>query len=421
MFVINLRTALILTITCATLLPACALFDNTPPQPVPPVTQPTPQGAALATAQPAIVPTPTAVRLAAATPTASQLTPSTPTAVRVAVPIASAPGPSATPTPIQVNLPIASAPGPSATPTPIQVNLPIASAPGPTTQPGATPAAPYEDRTDPVRMLASYYNAINRKEYQRAYGYWERPQEPLDQFAQGYADTATVLLVVRPPTRTEGAAGSVYANIPTLLVATHIDGSKPTFSGCYVARRSNVPINNGRPEDNPWSIYSAGIAAAPAGADDATLLNQACPASQGPQASAAYENRGDPVGLLASYYNAINRKDYQRAYGYWGTPPSPPDQFAQGYADTAWVLLAVVPPTFIDAGAGNQFASIPTLLFATHTNGSKATFSGCYVMRRANPQIEGAPNDGAWRIERASIAPAGADAMALLAQACSTP
>jgi hypothetical protein len=84
------------------------------------------------------------------------------------------------------------------------------------------------------------------------------------------------------------------------------------------------------------------------------------------------------------------------------------------------VLLAVEPPTYIDGAAGSQYASIPTLLFAAHTDGSKEAFAGCYVTRRANPQIDGAPKDGAWRIERAVVAPAptGADAATLLAQAC---
>jgi hypothetical protein len=335
----------------------------------------------------------------------------------------------------QVDLPIVAAPGPATAPA-----VPTAAAAAPTTPPTilsatpttesgagtaipvATPAFNYDDRGDPIHLLASYYNAINRKEYQRAYAYWEKPQEPsLAQFAQGFADTASVMLAVRPPAQTEGAAGSVYASIPTLLFATHVDGSRQTFSGCYVARRSNI-ADNGKPENNPWSIYSATIAAAPDGADDAALLAQACSTNAAPQPASGYENRVDPVGLLASYYDAINRKEYQRAYDYWGTAPSSLDQFREGYTDTQSVLLGVEPPTYIDGAAGSQYASIPTLLLATHTDGTKQAFAGCYVTRRANPQIDGAPKDGAWRLERAVIAPApaGADAATLLAQACTT-
>ncbi len=36
----------------------------------------------------------------------------------------------------------------------------------------------------------------------------------------------------------------------------------------------------------------------------------------------AYDNPNSPVDLLASYYNAINRGEYQRAYNYWQNAPA---------------------------------------------------------------------------------------------------
>ena len=33
----------------------------------------------------------------------------------------------------------------------------------------------FDNTSTSVDLLASYYNAIDRQEYQRAYGYWERP------------------------------------------------------------------------------------------------------------------------------------------------------------------------------------------------------------------------------------------------------
>jgi hypothetical protein len=128
-------------------------------------------------------------------------------------------------------------------------------------------APKYDDRSDPVRLLTAYYNAVNRQEYQRAYGYWESPPraQTLAQFTQGYATTKDVLLAVNSPTQFEGAAGSAYTSIPTVLVATHKDGSVHTFAGCYVARRSNV-------QDTGWHIYSASIKETPANASAAALL-----------------------------------------------------------------------------------------------------------------------------------------------------
>jgi hypothetical protein len=129
----------------------------------------------------------------------------------------------------------------------------------PATPPPAEPA--YDNRSSPVELLASYYNAINRQEYGRAYGYWETPPTSYDDFVQGYRDTASVQLIVEPPTRIEGAAGSLYASIPTVLIATHHNGSRDTFAGCYVARTSNIDPSNG-----DWRLYRATIRPAPADA-----------------------------------------------------------------------------------------------------------------------------------------------------------
>ena len=58
------------------------------------------------------------------------------------------------------------------------------------------PVEPFEDVDSPVGLLASYYNAINRQDYQRAYGYWETPAEPFDQFASGFADTVSARVII---------------------------------------------------------------------------------------------------------------------------------------------------------------------------------------------------------------------------------
>jgi hypothetical protein len=44
---------------------------------------------------------------------------------------------------------------------------------------GAMPAIlSYTSQDSPAEVLASFYNAVNRQEYQRAYGYWESPPRP---------------------------------------------------------------------------------------------------------------------------------------------------------------------------------------------------------------------------------------------------
>ena len=163
-------------------------------------------------------------------------------------------------------LPTASEPPPPAT-EPIRLETP---SPGPptstTTPPPAYPTALlspriaeayYEDRTGPVPLLASYYNAINRQDYPRAWDYWEHPPSPsYESFVQGFANTASVLLAVRPPTGFEGAAGSTYTSIPALLSATHWDGSRHNFAGCFVVRR---PKASGVGPEQAWSLFNATV------------------------------------------------------------------------------------------------------------------------------------------------------------------
>jgi hypothetical protein len=280
---------------------------------------------------------------------------------------------------------------------------------------GAPQPAAYDNPDTPLDMLASYYNAVNRQEYQRAYNYWQNPPSSYADFVQGYADTASVQLIVQPPTFIEGAAGSAYASIPTVLVATQRDGSQQLFAGCYATRKSNL-----RPPDIPkedtWHLYSATIAPAQAGASIAALLAQACQNQQAP----AYDNPNSPIDLLASFYDAVNRQEYQRAYGYWQNPPSSYADFVQGYADTASVQLIVQPPASVGAAAGSLYASIPTVLVATHRDGGQQLFAGCYVTRKANLHPPDIPKEDVWHLYSATIAPAqaGASIATLLEQGC---
>ena len=128
---------------------------------------------------------------------------------------------------------------------------------------------PRDDRSDPVTTLASYISAINARDYRRAYRFWESPPSSFEQFARGFADTDRVRLLVEPSTRREGAAGSAYTEIPTIVVATTRSGNERVFAGCYVLRRSNV-------QDRGWMIYRADVSQFPASARVSRILSQGC-------------------------------------------------------------------------------------------------------------------------------------------------
>src|SRR5205823_5465119 len=141
------------------------------------------------------------------------------------------------------------------------------------------PPGRIDDRSSPVLLLASLYDAINRKEFPRAYAYWESPPagatEP--QFAAGYVDIASVLVGIRPPTRFDGAAGSQFAPLPTILIAQHTDQSKAVFTGCYTGRRTSPGIG-GSGADTNWRIYSGKFSPAAGNSPNAAVLaTTTCP------------------------------------------------------------------------------------------------------------------------------------------------
>lgn len=138
----------------------------------------------------------------------------------------------------------------------------------------------FEDQKSPVALLASFYSAVNAKEYERAYRYWETPPGSLEDFARGYAETARVQLIVEPPTRVEGAAGSLYSEVPTVLVAFNRDGGERVFAGCYVTRKSNLSPSD-VPKEEVWRIYRASLSPVAAGSAIPKLLAQACPHQSG--------------------------------------------------------------------------------------------------------------------------------------------
>lgn len=126
-----------------------------------------------------------------------------------------------------------------------------------------------DDNSDPLATLAAYYDAINARDFRRAFSYWDSPTTSFDRFAAGFADTDRVRVLVEPSTRIEGAAGSAYANVSTVVVATTKAGNERVFAGCYVMRRSNV-------QDRGWKIYRADVSQVPSSTRLSRMLSQAC-------------------------------------------------------------------------------------------------------------------------------------------------
>jgi hypothetical protein len=285
---------------------------------------------------------------------------------------------------------------------PNPANLPLAD--GGSTQ---APAGYLDDRSNAHALMTSFVNALNRKEYVRAYSYWEpnaAQLPPFDAFQQGYANTASVHLTLGV-VLAGAAAGNLYYAVPTTLVATNTDNSVETFVGCYLLHLGQ-PANQGVPPFQPLAIQSATVRQVPNGTNTAPLMSQACAAQGGSalpplppanpndvSASRYLDDRSTAQQLMRSFVNAINRHEHLRAYSYWEpqAPQLPPyDQFQQGYANTQSVQLTIG-IVGSDTGAGQVYYRVPVTLVAQTTGGGTQYFIGCYILHISQPGIQGVP------------------------------
>jgi hypothetical protein len=127
--------------------------------------------------------------------------------------------------------------------------------------------------------MRSLVNALNRKEYVRAYSYWEHIAgstnvPPFEQFAKGYAETEKVQLMVGV-IRGDAGAGQFYYSVPVVLIAQTTRGATQTFAGCYALHISN-PAIQAQPPFQPLAIRSADVRLVAPGADPISLLARAC-------------------------------------------------------------------------------------------------------------------------------------------------
>ncbi len=352
-------------------------------------------------------------------------------------------------TPTSSPLPAATKTSPAAAPTSAETStVPVptvtkSTAPVSTQPPDGSQPVYLDDRSTAVGVVLSLFNAINRREYLRAYSYWQDPGTPgsppsFDQFQQGYQDTASVKVTTGVVSGSAGA-GQWYYNVPVVLAATTAGGQVQTYSGCYILHLANPGVQTA-PPFHPMGIKSGLLTQAAAGADPAGLLAHACEGNDIPQSpplnpvpttdpkditAANYlDDRSDPQVVLSSMFNAINRKEYARAYSYWQNAGSsanvqPFPQFQQGYQDTASVSLILGEPKG-DIGAGQIRSRVPVVLKSQSTSGQAQSFAGCYQLHLSQPAVQGAPPFQPWGIELARVHQVDGtlDPTSLLASAC---
>ena len=309
------------------------------------------------------------------------------------------------------------------------------------TPPSADASVYTDNRSTAASLILSYYNAINRKEYVRAYSYWDgTPAElqPFPQYAAGFANTTSAQVTIGIISTGVGA-GQIYYSVPVTLVAQLTNSITQIYVGCFTLHLAN-PAIQAAPPFTPLGISSAHLSQVGSTVNSADLMTRACP-DQGNQPLAAtpdlgsdpqaidaaryIDDRSDPVAVLRSLFNALNRKEYARAYSYWdtvgGIPAQLPafDQFQQGYSDTASARLIAGIVTS-DAGAGQLNYSVPVTLLAQTTAGATRIFVGCYQLHLSQPAIQGIPPFRPLGITGAQIkqVPNDSNTAALMGQSC---
>lgn len=141
-------------------------------------------------------------------------------------------------------------------------------------------------------------------------------------------------------------------------------------------------------------------------AASAWTLAATVPAVAQDTAPPAYlDDRSDGEALVRSLYNAIARKEYVRAYSYFGNAAGRADfaTFAEGYEDTENVTLRFGDITE-EGAAGSLYWSVPVAVSARSNEGARQVLTGCYTVRLAQPANQAEPPFEPLHIESAHLA-----------------
>jgi len=113
-----------------------------------------------------------------------------------------------------------------------------------------------------ANLIRHYYADIDRGDFRAAYRRWgdagQDSRQSFADFKRGFAETATTSVDVGTPGDSEGAAGSIYIDVPVTVHARLKDGTAQTFTGHYTLRRVN-DVPGSTEAQRRWHIYSAAL------------------------------------------------------------------------------------------------------------------------------------------------------------------
>lgn len=245
----------------------------------------------------------------------------------------------------------------------------------------------YDD--SPLKLLNSYYTAINLGEYTTAYGLRQAPQQTLSDFVSGFADTLRVepWFGAYQPSTTPGAG-----RVPAVLIGYQKNGTIRTFTGCFYVASANTQTN-WRITDWTLRVVSENFVLTDPGLRAYLSIN--CYPVPSP-APAAVQGTHAAADLVRSYFDAINDRNFIAAYALWLYPlpfPQPNgapaqdfrplfDQFVSGYAQTRYITVYSGAYNFSGAAAGSSYLNgfLPVVLVDQLNDGRVSAYVGCYVI-----------------------------------------
>lgn len=94
-----------------------------------------------------------------------------------------------------------------------------------------------DDRSGPAELVSSYYNAINRHEFARAWSYWRHSTagDPYLEFVGEFGDVLRIDAAIGKPVKERDSAGITY-QVPVATETSGVDGSVQAYAGCFLLR-----------------------------------------------------------------------------------------------------------------------------------------------------------------------------------------
>ena len=109
----------------------------------------------------------------------------------------------------------------------------------------ASESAYLDNRSTPQSLVASYFNALNRNEFARAWAYWNNRIEGtnFEDFVEGFTSINDIGFKMGKPV-SEGAAGSTFTQIPLVVEYRDEDDWRQTYRGCFLVRIATPNIQS---------------------------------------------------------------------------------------------------------------------------------------------------------------------------------